>query len=157
DVVERILPEHVELERKHGDLVETAELQDLLQAVFGDVVEMVDVVRQVLRADERIGAVHGIDDDAAAGAQRAAREAQERNRLVERQVIEFLLRNYHVEGVGMRCEKLEAVRGLAGQPVAQRNLHLGGVGIYAEHSTVALLAQHADQVPGPATDDQDFR
>ena len=72
DVIERVFPEHVQLEREGFDALEPGQPEHLADAVFGQVVEVIDVVREVLRADQRIGAVHGVDDDAPAGAQRQA-------------------------------------------------------------------------------------
>src|SRR3984957_10403518 len=71
-IVEWILPEYVQLQCKNLDVSEACEFENLLQAVFGHVVKVIDVVRDVFRADERVCAVHRINDDAAAGAQRAA-------------------------------------------------------------------------------------
>src|SRR5689334_14812911 len=42
DIVQRVLPEHVELERHHADVAKAGEVQDLLQAVVGEGVEVVD-------------------------------------------------------------------------------------------------------------------
>src|ERR1044072_7560026 len=69
-VVQRILPEYIQLQRERLDVAEAAELQQLAEAVFRDDVKMVDVVSKVFSADKRIGAVHGIHDDAPARPQR---------------------------------------------------------------------------------------
>src|SRR5690606_11653776 len=44
DVVKRVLPEHVQSERKGADLIEPGKLQQLSQAIFGHDVEVVDVM-----------------------------------------------------------------------------------------------------------------
>jgi len=44
-----------------------AELQELTQAVFGDVVEMIDVVGEIFRAHQRVGAIHRVHDDGSTG------------------------------------------------------------------------------------------
>src|SRR5262245_26085483 len=49
-VVQRIPVEDVQVQREHLDVVEAAELEHLVQAVLGERVEVVEVLRQRLRA-----------------------------------------------------------------------------------------------------------
>ena len=65
---------------------------------------MIDIVGEILRADQRIGAVQAVDDQQAAGLQVAPAQAQELELLVERQVVELLLGDDHVERLAVLLE-----------------------------------------------------
>src|SRR6202521_4361150 len=51
DIIQRILPKYIQLERERPHIVKATELQQLADAVFGEVVKMIDIVRKVLGAD----------------------------------------------------------------------------------------------------------
>src|SRR5690606_30712163 len=94
-------------------VLEAGELQDLTEAVLRERVEVVDVVREVLRADEGIRAVQAIHEHESSGTQRLAAQRQKLDLLVERQMVELLLGDDHIERLRARLDELERAGGAA--------------------------------------------
>ena len=107
---------------------------------------MIDVVREIFRTHQRIGAVHRIHDELPPGLERLPAHLEKRDGFIDGQVIELLLGNDAVEvGVLMTRQIRKHLSHLTGQPAATRMLDLGGVRVDADHVPISALDQQIDQ------------
>src|SRR5690606_24276110 len=91
------------------------------------------------------------------GSERLAAQPQELDLLVERQVIQLLLRYDDVERLRGRMQELEGALCAAVEPAFCAVRNLLRVGIDADDLGVAFLAQRVDEVARAAADDEDLR
>ena len=69
------------------------ELEDLVEAILGKCVEVINIMGQVFCTDGRISTVQSADDNVAFGFERPSAQFQKLQLLFEREMIQFLLRN----------------------------------------------------------------
>ena len=157
DVIGRVLPEHVELAGERPNVGKPREHQDLFEAVLGDAVEVVDVVREVLGGGQRVAAVDGVDQDPGLGpvGQGLSAEGEEVDGFLEGEMVELLLGDDKVQLAAEVLEEGDGFAEFAGQVVLLGVLDVAGAGVDALDVGVAGLDQGVDEVAGPAAEHGD--